>query len=134
MENEVLVSIGKEKYTTQIKFNNHAMLVDEPTDVGGQDLGPKPLLLLLSSLGSCKAITMRMYADNKKWPLEAIEITLSSESLKGELGQSTKIQVQVNLIGDLDEAQKTRILAIGEKCPIQKILNNPIHIETNLIQ
>lgn len=134
MENEVLVSIGKEKYTTQIKFNNHAMLVDEPTDVGGQDLGPKPLLLLLSSLGSCKAITMRMYADNKKWPLEAIEITLNSESLKDELGQSTKIQVQVNLIGDLDEAQKTRILAIGEKCPIQKILNNPIHIETNLIQ
>lgn len=134
MEDEVLVSIGKEKYTTQVKFNQHSITVDEPTDVGGQDLGPKPILLLLSSLGSCKAITMRMYADNKKWPLDAIEISLNSESLKDEAGQATKISVNVNLIGDLDNAQKERIMAIGEKCPIQKILNNPVHIETNLIQ
>lgn len=134
MENDVQVIIGKDKYKTEVTIGKHALIVDEPEDIGGTDLGPKPATLLLSSLGTCKAITMRMYADQKGWPLERIEIALSSEVVKSDLQQTTFIRVNIKLIGDLDDMQRERILKLGEKCPVQKMLSNPIVIETNMIQ
>lgn len=133
MKSNVTVNIGIEKYKTEVLIGAHSLLIDEPVLMGGKDLGPTPIDLLLSSLGTCKAITMRMYADQKNWPLNSIEIALEAEVLKSENGQLTQINVQVKFNGDLDEKQKERILRVGEKCPVHKILNNPIQIETNLI-
>lgn len=133
MSSEVIVKIGQEKYTTEVIIANHSLIVDEPESVGGQNLGPTPTSLLLSSLGTCKAITMRMYADQKKWPLEGVEIGLAMEVVKSNLQQSTYVRVHIKLIGDLDDQQRERILKISEKCPVHKILSNPIVIETNMI-
>lgn len=133
MKEDVIVSIGKKKYTTEVTIGHHTLIADEPTDLGGQDLGPSPTQLLLSSLGTCKAITMRMYADRKEWPLDSIEISLSSETIKSDLQQTTYIRCNIKLLGDLDDKQKARIYKLGEKCPVHKILTNPIVIESNML-
>jgi putative redox protein len=133
MAEEVSVRIGKERYTTEVTLGNHTITADEPTEVGGQDLGPAPLQLLLSSLGTCKAITMRMYADRKEWPLDSIEVILSSETVKSDLQQTTYIRCTIKLYGDLEEKQKERIYKIADKCPIHKTLTNPIVIESNML-
>lgn len=133
MATEVSVSIGKERYTTQITMGKHQLVADEPIQLGGQDLGPAPTQLLLSSLGTCKAITMRMYADRKEWPLESVEVSLSAETVPSSQQQTTYIRCTIKLKGDLDEKQKERIYKIAEKCPIHKLLVNPIVIESNLL-
>ena len=132
MTPDVQVKIGKEKYKTEVQMAAHTLTADEPKDLGGQDLGPNPGALFLSSLGSCKAITMRMYADRKGWPLDSAEIQLSLHEREGEKGDTTRISVQISLIGALDETQRQRLLTIADKCPVHKILSHPIVIESSL--
>ncbi|WP_237249403.1 OsmC family protein [Sphingobacterium faecale] len=131
---EIKVTIGREKYRTEVHINQHNLIADEPIEVGGTDLGPNPTSILLSALGTCKAMTMRMYADQKQWPLDAVEIILSSEVVKSTQQQTTYIRCTVKLFGDLDEVQKERIFKVGDKCPVQKILSNPVVIESNMLQ
>lgn len=133
MANEVLVSIGETSYTTTISYEDLNILADEPIEVGGQNKGLAPTQLLLSSVGACKAITMRMYANRKEWKVDKIDIKVSSEVQKSEQQQTTYIKCNIFIEGDLDEEQKKRLYAIGEKCPVHKMLMNPIVIESNLI-
>ena len=133
MENNVIVRIGKSDYTTEVSIGKHLLVADEPNELGGQDLGPTPLTILLSSLGTCKAITMRMYANQKNWPLEGIVLSLSAEIKKEGIQQQTFISCAIELKGNLDDIQKERISKIADKCPIQKMLSNPIHIESKII-
>lgn len=132
-DNEILVTIGNTPYTTAITHGNNTVIADEPEELGGKDEGFNPPALLLSSLGSCKAMTVKMYADRKKWNLEEVNIQLSYEILKSELQQTTYIKCHISFKGDLDKDQKDRLLQISEKCPIHKILSNPIIISSNLI-
>ena len=133
MANEVLVSIGETSYTTTISYEDLNILADEPIEVGGQNKGLAPTQLLLSSVGACKAITMRMYANRKEWKVDKIDIKVSSEDQRSEQQQTTYIKCNIFIEGDLDEEQKRRLYAIGEKCPVHKMLMNPIVIESNLI-
>ncbi len=133
MANEVLVSIGETSYTTTISYEDLNILADEPIEVGGQNKGLAPTQLLLSSVGACKAITMRMYANRKEWKVDKIDIKVTSEVQKSEQQQTTYIKCNIFIEGDLDEEQKKRLYAIGEKCPVHKMLMNPIVIESNLI-
>jgi putative redox protein len=126
------VRIGKENYKTEINLRQHTLIADEPEEVGGTDLGPTPSELLAASLGSCIAITMRMYADRKGWPLDAVQVSV--EVLKedsdnvGSNEQVTVFEVKTELSGALDEAQERRIRIIGTKCPIHKILQHTSEI------
>ncbi|MDQ1150603.1 OsmC family protein [Sphingobacterium zeae] len=131
MDNEVIVSIGKIPYTTTVHYGKHQLTVDEPKDLGGEDEGINPIPLLLSSLGSCKAITVKMYADRKDWPLEEVLVRLTHEVQTSEQQQTTYIQCYISFKGDLDEVQKQRLFKIAEKCPVHKIVTNPIIITSN---
>ncbi len=133
MAKEVLVSIGEESYTTTISYDDLSILADEPIDLGGQNKGFAPTQLLLSSIGSCKAITMKMYANRKNWKVNKIDIKVSSEVQRSEQQQTTYIKCNIFIEGDLDEVQRKRLHVIGEKCPIQKMLQHPVIIESNLI-
>jgi|SRR5690606_28961672 putative redox protein len=133
MARDISVKIGKDRYKTEIHVDQHVVLSDEPEDVGGTDLGPSPTELLMSSLGTCKAITVRMYADRKQWALDGVDIHVSIGAQEGELQKTTFIKCHIRLYGDLDEMQKKRLFQIAEKCPVHKILSNPIVIESNLI-
>src|SRR3546814_6763624 len=68
--------IGEDRYRTEIEVGPHHLVADEPPALGGQAVGPAPYDLLLASLGACTAITLRMYADRKGWPLLSVEVGL----------------------------------------------------------
>lgn len=133
MSREVQVSIAKESFKTEIKIDQHLILADEPTELGGADLGPTPTELLLASLGSCKAITVKMYADRKQWDLQGIDIKLTIDQQKDGAQRKTLITCSLDLKGELSEEQKERLKRMAEKCPIHLLLSNPIVIESNLL-
>jgi|SRR5690554_3497292 len=126
-------TIGRETYKTVLSSDHHEFIADEPTDMGGEDLGPDPFELFLSSLAACKVMTMRMYADRKEWDLESVSMELSLEVKQSDQQQTTFINVNIQLFGDLDDHQRQRILAIADKCPIHKLMQNPIVIHSNLL-
>ena len=81
------VEIGRDHYRTVVTADGHTIISDEPLELGGTNEGMNSSMLLLASLGSCTAITLRMYADRKKWPLEKVRIELSMDVIKSELQQ-----------------------------------------------
>lgn len=120
--------IGRTKYQTTVSSGNHELLVDEPEEVGGSDAGMDPQGLLLASLGSCTAITLRMYLDRKMWPVD--EITVNLELYKTESG--TLIKRLLSFKGEVSIEQKDRLIQIANACPIHKILIGNIDIQTVL--
>lgn len=129
----VTVSIGKENYTTQVTMPNHQLIADEPEELGGKDLGPSPFELLSSALGTCTAITMKMYADRKEWPIEEIKIQIKLKQEKEGTEMHSFFEQNIEIIGDLDEKQRARMLLIAGKCPVHKTLKGEVKVETTLV-
>lgn len=125
-----ITELDKSNFKTKIYAGGHFIYADEPESIGGSDEGMTPGALLLASLGSCTAITIRMYADRKGYALDGVKIDLSICEEK-EMSKETTISRKIELLGDLSEEQRERLLQIADKCPIHKILSNPIKIETN---
>lgn len=118
--------IGLTDFATEISVGGHTLTADEPPDNGGQDAGPAPYDLLLASLGACTAITLRMYAGRKNWPLNGVAVGLHfRREDKAEFIDRT-----VRLDGDLDEAQIARLLDICERTPVTLTLKNGLTITT----
>ncbi len=134
----VAVTIGKSGYASQIRVRNHALWADEPRTVGGTDSGPSPYELLLASLGTCVAMTTRMYADRKGWPLPGLSVSLSQDRIHAEdcrgceraSGPVLRITKRLELHGDLDEEQRSRLMEIADRCPVQRSLLSEIQIRT----
>ena len=124
-----LAVIGKEHYKTEVTAGNHTVFVDEPTDVGGTDTAPAPTQFLEVSLASCTAVTLRMYADRKGWPVEKISVEVNV--IKED--KLTRFDRKVSLDGDLNEEQRQRLLQIANACPVHKVLTNPIEVSTFLM-
>jgi len=129
----VTITIGKEKYRTEVSNGRNILIADEPESLGGADLGLGPKELLLSSLGSCTAMTLRMYADRKGWDLEEVLVTVEMEVVPSTHQQTTYIKSHLKFVGDLDDEQRQRLLQISELCPVHKILSNPIVVDSNLL-
>ena len=119
--------IGRDKYATRIDFGTRGLTADEPAERGGSDAGPAPYELLLASLGACTAITLRMYADRKQWPLESVDVQLW---LHGQ-GETLRIERVLVLTG-LDGEQNIRLVEIAEKTPVTLTLRNGVPIDTRL--
>lgn len=114
-------------YRHEIQTGRHQLVADEPAHAGGQDAGPAPYDLLLSSLGACTAITLRMYAAKKGWTLGRLQVALSL--LKDREG-NTRIERTLTADGALDEAQWQRLLEIAEKTPVTLTLKSGAAIAT----
>jgi len=125
----VTASIGTDHYRTELIASGKKVIADEPQELGGSDEGPAPGELLLMSLASCTAITLRMYADRKKWDVTRIKVEVASEKVDNK----TFIQREVSLEGNLEADQRQRLLQIANACPVHKMLTNPIEISTSLI-
>jgi len=134
----VVVESGPSGYATRIHAGRHHLWADEPVAVGGTDTGPNPYDLLLSALGACTTITLRMYADRKQWPLEGIRATLrhqkvharDCEDCESETGYVDRIDRELTFLGPLDEAQRKRLLEIADKCPVHKTLHSEVVVDT----
>ena len=125
----VVTELDRSHYKTKVYSGGHFIYADEPEHVGGTDEGMSPAALLLASLGSCTAITVRMYADRKNFNLDHIKVELAICE-EDEISKETTIKRKLEFSGDLTEAQRERLYVIADKCPIHKILSNPIRIET----
>lgn len=130
--NTTIATIGKQKYKTELQVNNHIIIADEPVEVGGQDLGFTPSELLQSSLASCSAMTIRMYADRKEWDLEKVEIEVGFKR-NISTGEVT-FKKEIKLFGNLTEDQQEKLLEMGSKCPIEKMIKGTILVESELLQ
>ena len=123
----VVSEFGPGPFVQSVTVRGHKLLADEPLSFPeGTDKGLSPNDFLLSSLGSCTSITLRMYARLKKLPLEKIIITLN----RGENGE---IDRKIELTGNLTSEQKNRLFEISNKCPIHKVLTNSVKINSKLI-
>jgi putative redox protein len=115
-------------FQVRLEDGTHTWLADEPASLGGADTGPTPNSLLLSSLGACTNITLRMYAKRKGWPLEAVGVQLSMTTG----AEGTTIDRQITLTGPLDDEQRERLLQIANACPVHKILSGTIRIDSRV--
>jgi putative redox protein len=105
----------------------HRLTADEPVAAGGTDAGPAPYDLLVASLGACTAITLRIYADRKGWPIETLGVDL--RIVRGEEGM--RIERTLTIAGP-DDGQKARLAEIAEKTPVTLTLKGGIPIHTSL--
>ncbi len=142
MPQTITATIGAARYPTTIAAAGHALTADEPASAGGTDAGPDPYALLLASLGACTAITLRMYADRKKWPMDSADIELSHdrihakdcEDCESTEGMITIITRRITLRGNLDDQQRQRLLEIAGKCPVHKTLEAEIRVRSELAE
>ncbi len=133
---------GNGKFTQRVRVGKHVLTADEPPGVGGDDRGPAPHDFVLAGLGACTAMTVRMYADHKKIPLDKVSVQLSRGKIKAEdcedcltkEGEVEEITRSITLSGDLDEATRTRLLEIANKCPVHRSLSGEIKIRSSLIK
>ena len=125
-----VTELDQSHYKTKVFAGGHLIYADEPTELGGTDEGMNPGSLLLASLGSCTAITLRMYADRKQIPLETIKIHLEI-CKEEEMSKETTISVKIEFTGEITDEQRERLMVIADKCPIHKLLSNPIKILTD---
>ncbi len=121
-------------YTQEMISGKHVITTDEPVDVGGLDMGPNPYDMLLGSLGSCTSMTIRMYADMKKIPLDKVTVTLTHHKEPGPDKKPVEIITRdIQLDGALDDAQRAKLLEIANKCPIHRTLEAKPTILTALV-
>jgi uncharacterized OsmC-like protein/alpha/beta superfamily hydrolase len=139
-EHLVTTRTGGEGFRTDMFVRGHAMVADEPVSVGGTAQGPTPYDYLLAALGSCTGMTLQMYAQHKKWPLEAAVVRLDHRKVHAEdcircdetESKIDRFERELELIGPLDEEQRQRLLEIAEKCPVHRTLIGEPVIETRL--
>lgn len=139
-KSQIIAITRQESYTTEIKAGKHRIVADEPENLGGNNLGPSPYDLLAASLASCTSITLQMYAQRKNWQLDEAIVHVEHEKIHAEdcetcEKKSNKIDSfrrEIELIGQLDEEQRNRLLEIAEKCPVHKSLHSEIKVSTKL--
>ena len=135
----VVREAGAGRFTQDVAAGAHRLTADEPESYGGDDRGPGPYDLLLAGLGACTSMTVRMYAERKGWALGQVEVALKHDKIHAEdcaecetkVGKLDKIERSLKLTGDLDEAQRTKLLEIADKCPVHRTLHSEVVIESN---
>jgi putative redox protein len=140
-DNRTTAYLAGTGFRTEIMTNGHALVADEPVSVGGTDAGPSPYDLLATSLGACTAMTLRLYADRKQWPLEAVTVRLHHAKVHAEDcdcdrhaegGMLDVLTRELTLEGPLDETQRQRLVEIANRCPVHRTLEAGAVVKTTL--
>jgi putative redox protein len=123
-------TLGPAGYTVTVRSGRHELTADEPESSGGADAGATPLDLLMSALASCTAITLRMYAERKDWPLAGVHVEARLVSDSSE--DAGRISRSIELDGELDDDQRTRLREIAERTPVTRIVAEGRRIDTRV--
>jgi putative redox protein len=134
------LNLKEDNFTTTIQTAKHNFIADEPALVGGDDFGPSPYDFLSAGLAACTVMTLKMYAERKKWDLQEVyaHMTYSkkhSDDLMLDLDKPSRIDhlsKKLTFVGNLDASQRERLKQIASKCPVHKTLQNDIIIDTEL--
>ena len=129
------------KFAQFVRTATHQFIADEPVSYGGRDDGPTPYDLLLASLGTCTSMTIQMYAERKKWPLQSVRVELEhSRDHQQDCVDCDKdgTQIQaldraIELTGDLTSEQREKLMEIADRCPVHRTLEGDLHIHTTSI-
>ncbi len=121
-------SISSTQYNVKLQNGRHEFSADEPKEAGGADTAPSPDELLEASLASCTAITLRMYANRKQWPVAGIQVTVSL----ARANDKTVFKRSISINGDINEEQRERLLEIAKACPVSKTLQGEIEISSSI--
>jgi len=138
--NVTVTETRESPFAQAIRAGRHSLRADEPARYGGGDTGPTPYDLLLAALGACTAMTLRLYADKKQVPLDRVAVRLSHAKIHADdcadcetkEGSIDRIEREIELAGALDEAQRAKLLAIADKCPVHRTLHAEVKIATRL--
>ncbi len=124
-------TIKNELYKIEITSETgNQLIADEPIDKGGKDLGFSPKELLIAALAACTSATLKMYTNHKGWDLQEVNIEIELD--RDDKENKTTINRKITVVGNLDEAQRTRLLAVANSCPVHKMLSTPNEINTQL--
>lgn len=130
----IVAENGLGRYQQEIRTGKHKLIADEPLSVGGEDVGPAPFDLLMSALGACTSMTIRMYAERKKMPLTHVEVTLIHDKSEVNGKLLDRVSRNIRLEGELDTEQRARLLEIANRCPVHRVLAQPLVVETQLVE
>lgn len=128
----IVAENGKGRYQQVVTAGQHQLLADEPESLGGSDAGPAPFDLVMSGLGACTSMTLRMYAERKGLPLERISVALSHDKVDIDGTNRDRISRQITLEGDLNDEQRQRLLEIANKCPVHRLLSQSVILACSL--
>jgi putative redox protein len=136
----VVQESGEGRFAQRIAAGRHALVADEPESYGGNDGGPGPYDLLLAGLGACTSMTVRLYAERQGWPLERATVTLRPDKIHAKdcaecetrEGRLDRIERRLRLDGQLEEAQRAKLLDIADKCPVHRTLKREVVVATSL--
>lgn len=124
---------GRGRYQQTVTIGPHALVADEPLTLGGGDAGPAPYDYLLTALGACTSMTLRMYAEVKKLPLTGVNVTLTHRKIEIEgRGKADLIERRIRLEGGLSDEQRVRLLEIANRCPVARTLGGTVEIASAL--
>ena len=129
---------GQSKFQQEVTVGPHHLIADEPASAGGEDSGPNPYDFLLTGLGACTSMTMRMYADRKSLPLDRVTVTLNHskiyakdcEECETKTGMLDQIERVIAIEGNLDAEQRSKLMEIADKCPVHRTLTSEVRIVT----
>ena len=126
------VTLTDKNYLAEAKMRNHFAVIDEPLDKGGDDNGPTPVEYLLTAIGGCVSITLRMYAERKGWDLGRVVVNVSQKEQLTPEGIKKSLVEEISFEKEVTDEQRTKLLEIAGKCPVAKMVKGATEIDTKI--
>ncbi|TXD51458.1 MULTISPECIES: OsmC family protein [unclassified Polaribacter] len=123
------VTLTNKKYLAEAKMRNHFVVIDEPISSGGGDNGATPVEYLLTAIGGCVSMTLRMYADRKGWDVGEITVNV----FQTKENNQTYLSEEISFEKEITEDQKRRLLIFAGKCPVARMVKGETPIATKII-